>query len=214
MLRIAEGSELSKWFSFVGWIRLCHQAEKKVIRLKSRIRKPGKGGSSSGEKLSTNNTKSPNKSHNREGSSDSVRTDSSKFSNIFVRQSSQSSETNVERGRLDRGVGLKSDIDDVELDSSTNTAEVGIATGKTVGGSVFETGVDQMTNPLRKSKKNIKDNNDVEGMEQEKRDSFYLDGEKWTSYIDTVSREVYYHRELDGRTTWTNPKLNKIESKC
>lgn len=218
MLRIAEGSELSKWFSLQGWIRLCHKAEDKVIKLKS-------------TSLTKNSGKKKNNKQEKEkkGTQDGVtggmvdggaddtsrRTGSSnkdeasgKFSNIFVRQSSSSSNMSSS----DRTTPYSSETTTATLDAVDAAVAIEMSSTSTAGQGVDNHYVNPMTQRREGSEEARKEERKDEIERKEGKEGEY-EG-VWSSHIDDASGEMYYHRSLDGRTTWTSPwdVANKIDN--
>jgi len=193
IIRIAEGSELSKWFSFLGWVRLCHQVEGAAIQVKKVVsigggravgggggggggrgrggrgangreaaQNDGSGGSGGGSKTEEKEgTAGARDTHGTSTRSSSVDRMSSKFSNIFVRQTS-----------------LPQDAEEEKRNGESE-----------LSGEEKERDVIWTTPVLKEEQRN--------------------GNEEWIEYVDEASGESYYHSTSGGgRSTWTNPKKN------
>ena len=97
MLKIAEGSEISRWFSWAGWVRIFTGVEagvenmkKKTMRMKSDTNSNNSNEKSSNSRSAANKNDNANNKENEELKQQRIafKRQSSKFDDIFVRSTS------------------------------------------------------------------------------------------------------------------------------
>jgi hypothetical protein len=203
-----------------GQVRLCHKAEDTVIQLKTTSATKHKQDTTGTAKLDVGvgvgTTKAPSRGKSSEDDADG------KFDNIFVRASRGASSKSFATTTLVEQVGAGGAKPAVGMRGTASTStsvvvHIGGYTNPMVkegdghlgkGNKQEESKEKDHQKEKQEEKQKEKQTDDQKGEGAGREADLEADQEDatgegvWASHIDSTSGETYYHRSLDGRTTW------------